>query len=79
MEYIVTIAAIILMIIWYLRRPSVRFWRRVSKFPNEWYDRFNEESCWKTFINNDSPEALSIRKNRDWDGPFRLYVPKVNS
>jgi hypothetical protein len=78
MTWVVGIAiAVFLYWVLILRPGGLSFWRVVARHPDAAYDHFMSEGCWNVF-ENDIPEAdRSVYPSAEWDGPFRLWVPKL--
>ena len=71
---ILVIAVIVFLVIPYFR-GSPRFWRLVGRVPNEAYELFKEDPNW---IIMDGTNELGKEELKEWVGPFRLAVPKLN-
>ena len=73
--------AILAFLYWFfiLRRGRLDFWKIASKYPDEAYDLFISEDCWKVFEENLPDDHQSIVPKEDWTGPFRLRIPKLGN
>lgn len=70
--------AVALVLYWFviLRSGRVDFWRLVAKNPDAAYDHFRSHVCWVIFDNELSEHYRTLVPSAEWDGPFRLWVPK---
>lgn len=75
MEWIVgIIIAIIGYYLLILRPGRLDFWRIVAKMPDDAYDIFQSDDCWIIFAEKPNQDELP---QGEWDGPFRVVVPKL--
>ncbi len=78
MKTLIVLAILVFMYWLIILRPGrLNFWKIASKYPNEAYDLFVSEECWKVFEENVPDNHQSIVPN--WTGPFRLTVPKLGN
>jgi len=80
MKTIILILAIVAFFYWlFILRPGrLDFWKIASKFPDEAYDFFKSQKCFKVFEGSLPDDYRSIVPKEDWTGPFRLWVPKLD-
>jgi hypothetical protein len=73
--------AILVFLYWIiiLRPGRLDFWKLAGKYPDEAYDLFMSEDCWKVFEENPPDDHQSIVPKEDWTGPFRLMIPKLGN
>jgi len=72
---------IIIILYWFLilKPRRLNFWKIVHKFPDDAYDLFISNRCWKVFQDALPLDYLSIVPEKDWIGPYRLQVPKLGN
>ena len=81
MKILIIVVVILVFLYWYfiLRPGRLDFWKIANKYPDEAYDLFTSEDCWKVFVESLSDDYQSIVPKEDWSGPFRLRVPKLGN
>lgn len=62
-----------------LRPGALGFWRLVARNPDAAYDHLLSHRCWKVFENGIPERDPATFPSAEWDGPFRLWVPKLGS
>ena len=78
MVWIIGIAvAIALYWVIILRPGRIDFWRLAAKNPDVAYDHFRANDCWVVFENELPRQYRMVVPSAEWDGPFRLWVPKL--
>jgi hypothetical protein len=60
-----------------LRPGRLDFWKLVAKYPDSAYDHFCSNPCWVVFESEMPEHYRALVPNDEWDGPFRLWVPKL--
>lgn len=59
-----------------MSRGNITFWAKVRNYPDLAYDWFKSNDSW--IVTDDVLEnAGRLLQKRDWVGPFRLCVPKL--
>jgi hypothetical protein len=78
---ILTVVVVLIFLYWLvvLRPGRLDFWRIASKYPDEAYDFFVSEQCWKVFQEVLPDGYRSLVPKEDWTGPFRLWIPKLRN
>src|ERR1035437_5310786 len=73
---ILIVVAILVFLYWFfiLRPGRLDFWKIANKYPDETYDLFISEDCWKVVEESLADDHQSIVPKKDWTGPFRLRV-----
>jgi len=78
MKWIIIIVVLIILFCFRLiRRGNLDFWKVVAKHPDDAYDFFRQRDCCKVFLDKPVGGYKSALPSGDWDGPFRLAVPKL--
>jgi len=76
---ILIIVAVALYWFFILRPGKLDFWKIAAKYPDDAYDHFISNTCWKVFENGLSENQRKIVPKDEWTGPFRLLVPKLGN
>ena len=80
MKILIALVILIFLYWFFILRPGrLNFWKIASKYPDEAYDLFVSEDCWKVFEESLPDDHQSIVPKEDWTGPFRLWIPKVGN
>lgn len=80
MEWVVGIGiAVFLYWLIILRPGALGFWRLAGRNPDAAYDHLVSDRCWTVFENGIPDGDRSVFPSAEWDGPFRLWVPKLGS
>lgn len=86
MNYTIAIVVVALVVLLWriLSKGNLKFWRAVARRPDESYEYFiSHPEVWfvadtpgvKDFLGEF--RKLNPNWEREWTGPFRLYVPKI--
>ena len=68
------------MVVYYfviLKHGRLDFWKIARKYPDDVFDMFQEQDCWRVFLEKPEGGYKSELPHGDWDGPFKLAVPKL--
>ena len=74
------IGAVALILIYYvsvLRHGRVDFWNLARKHPDLVYDSFRQSECWIVFLDKPPGGFKASLPPGEWDGPFKLAIPKL--
>jgi hypothetical protein len=78
MKWLVVVGIAVLLYYLLLRRPGrLSFWKLASRYPDAAFDHFVSAPCWKVFEQELPASYREIVPSSEWDGPFRLWVPKL--
>jgi len=80
MKVLIVVAILVFLYWFFILRPGrLDFWKIASKYPDEAYNLFISEDCWKVFDENLPDDHQFIVPKEDWAGPFRHRVPKLGN
>lgn len=77
MQWIILL--IILAILYYfiiLKPGRLDFWKLAAKHPDRAFDFFQQHDCWKVFVDKPENGCKNALPPGEWDGPFKLAIPK---
>lgn len=60
-----------------LKPGKLNFWKWVARNPDEALDFFQNKDCWVIFYKEPIEGYKSALPVGNWDGPFRICVPKL--
>ena len=70
----------ILIILYYfaiLKPGRFDFWKVAGGHPDEVFEMFQQHDCWCVFVEKPQGGYKSELPDGEWDGPFKLAVPKL--
>jgi len=79
--FIVSAIVVLGFLYWFfiLRPGRIDFWSIAAKDPNSVYDYFKANNCWIIFEDG-LPKDYRIKlPEGEWDGPYRLVIPKLGN
>ena len=78
---ILVLVVIVVFIYWFfiLRRGRLDFWKIAAKYPDEAYNLFISEECWRVFEESLPNDHHAFVPKKDWTGPFMLRIPKLEN
>lgn len=78
---VLIIIIVLIFLYWFviLRPGRLDFWKMASKYPDDVYDFFISRGCWKIFEDGLPDDYRSIVPKKEWDGPFRIIIPKIGN
>jgi hypothetical protein len=81
MTNIVLIFAVAVFLYWYFifRKGSISFWKIVASNPDQAYEYFISNSCWKVLTGEPNENDNVKIDSSDWSGPYSLIVPKLGN
>ena len=60
-----------------LKQGRRDFWKIASRHPDRMFEMFQEQSCWQVFLEKPEGGYKNKLPFGEWDGPFKLVVPKL--
>lgn len=60
-----------------LKPGRLDFWKVASNFPDDVFEMFQNQDCWYVFLEKPEDGYKSELPPGEWDGPFKLAVPRL--
>jgi hypothetical protein len=81
--WVIIVSIVIVMVFLYwlliLKPGRLGFWKLAGKYPDALYDHFTSDNCWTIFEDSLPANYRNMVPRNEWDGPFRLIIPKLGS
>lgn len=77
----VVIAIVLLLATYFIifRQGRFDFWKVAGKHADDAFEMFQQQDCWHVFVEKPMGGYRGELPDGEWDGPFKLAIPKLGN